>query len=52
MIGDRMVDGKPGLPHRNLHGPEQGGLPDQLDLGFEGEPEIGEALHNTRCRPG
>ena len=51
MVSDRMVDGKPGLPHGNLDWSGEGGLPDQPDISFEGESEIGEALHNTAVAP-
>ena len=40
-----MVDGKPGLPHTDLNRPGKRGFPDQLDICFQGKPEIGEALH-------
>jgi hypothetical protein len=51
VVGDRMVDGKPGLPHSNLDRPGKGGLADQPDICFKGEPEIGEALHNAAVAP-
>ena len=51
MVGNRMIDGKPGLPHADLNRAEKGGLADQLDIRFEGEPEIGEALHDAVVAP-
>jgi hypothetical protein len=46
-----MVDGKTGLPNGNLDRAEERGFSDKFNIGFQGEPEIGEALHNAVVSP-
>jgi hypothetical protein len=47
MVSDRMINSEPGLPNTNLDRTEEGGFTDQLNICFEGQTEVGQALNNA-----